>query len=329
MDVSTTIGTSTEENTQNLSSEDFVVSFDTSGNAFFAGDIVARKVSTGALEVSGPAKFNSGLEVTAIGTASTTVNIVSDSIFFGRPYFTSDTGGSAVIKKGSRYVEIEFEREYIESPIINASIVFTSSTTNETIEKLFTEDIRFAVTKRTTKGFSIYLNKEIKEDITFNWVAFAINNSKEFTSRTSDQKDTIVIPDIKEQNINSTSTSTSTPISSSLSDLTASSTLEKEIITNESTTTIQGGEIIQDEVSPKENSTSTVEGQSNSGTAATTTASSDILKDSSTTSESEIIEPVIDIKNDVPPPAGIEQKTNIISSDINSTEEKTVIVPTF
>jgi len=190
---------------------DIVVSFDTYGNAFFAGELIAEKVTIGALDVSGHAKFAAGLEVASLGSASTTINILSDSFFFGRPYFTSDTGGSALIKKGARIVDIAFDREYIEKPIITASIAFTgTSTTDEAeIEKVFTENTSFVVTKKTVQGFSILLNKKAPTDITLNWVAIAIKDSKEFTSRTVEPEP--VLSTLPPANV-PTQASTTTPI---------------------------------------------------------------------------------------------------------------------
>jgi hypothetical protein len=185
-------------------SSDVVVSFDNDGNAYFAGEVIADKVSSGALSVSGKAVFDGGLEVTTIGNASSTLNMWSDTFFFGRPYFTSDTGGTATIRKGARSVDILFDREYIENPIVNTSVVFTSTTTSETIQKLFANDIRFIIINRTTKGFTIYLSKPSDEEIAFNWVALAVKDSKEFTSKSSpDDRDTAPII---ESVISSTST---------------------------------------------------------------------------------------------------------------------------
>jgi hypothetical protein len=179
------VATTTENSVQEVMiPSDIVISFDVTGNAFFAGDLVARKVSTGALDVSGPAKFAGGLEVTTLGIASSTMTVLSDTTFFGRPYFTSDTGGTAIVTSGARSVDIIFDREYIETPILTATMTFTASTTDENIEKIFSDDIRFVVTKRTTTGFTIFLNKKTITEVTFNWLALAVKDSKEFTSRT-------------------------------------------------------------------------------------------------------------------------------------------------
>ncbi|MFZ2522630.1 MAG: hypothetical protein WAX44_03075, partial [Minisyncoccia bacterium] len=196
--------------------EDVVVSFDTTGNAFFAGEVVAQKVSTGALDVTGPAVFAGGLQVMDLGNASSTMNILSDTIFFGRPYFTTDTGGSAVVKAGAKEVEVVFDREYIEQPIVTGSMSFNeASTTEEEIQKIFDADIRFIITKKTVNGFTIVLNKKAPSDVSFNWTAFAVKDSKEFTSKTV-KVDTEVLQESSiESNIASSTQSniaTTTPV---------------------------------------------------------------------------------------------------------------------
>jgi hypothetical protein len=191
-------------NIEESDEEEITVSFDTSGNAYFAGEVVANKVSTGALSVSGAVTFSGGLEVNSIGNASTTIAMLSDVEFFGRPYFTSDTGGTAVIKKGATTVDIVFDREYIDAPIISASMTYATTSTEAEIQEAFDKDIRFVVTKRDTKGFTIRINKNVNEDVVFNWIALAVKNSKEFTSRVPDASP--VVPE------NTISTSTPTTI---------------------------------------------------------------------------------------------------------------------
>jgi hypothetical protein len=138
--------------------------------------------------------FSGGLVLNSIGTATTSLDILGDVTFFGRPYFTSDTGGSAVIKAGARSVDIVFDREYIEQPIVGATIAFTASTTDEEIEGLFADGVQFVITKRSSQGFTILLNKKVSQDITFNWNAFAIKDSKEFTSRSLPSSDSQTLP---------------------------------------------------------------------------------------------------------------------------------------
>jgi hypothetical protein len=205
--------------------DDVVVSFDTDGNAYFAGEVVAQKVTSGALDVKGVAKFAGGLEVTDLGTASSTMNVLSDAIFFGRPYFTNDTGGVAVVKSGAKTVEVVFDREYIEQPIVTASMSFNdASTTAEEIEKIFGEDVRFIITNKTNKGFTITINKKAPADVVFNWTAFAIKNTKEFTSKDLPKDEENNIPAEPTPTVTPSEISTSTPITGDTSTTTPSTT---------------------------------------------------------------------------------------------------------
>ncbi|MDQ5969296.1 MAG: hypothetical protein QG579_453, partial [Patescibacteria group bacterium] len=200
---------------------DIVISFDTNGDAYFAGEIVASKISAGGLSVTGTAVFTGGLEVDSIGNASTTLSMLGDVTFFGRPYFTSDTGGTATVKKGAKSVDVVFDREYVEAPIISTSIAFATTTNEEEIEAMFNENIQFVITKRDTKGFTVRLNKQTNRDIVFNWIALAIKDSKEFTSRSED-----ILPITTTEEAN---TATTTPE--------VAPVLENVIISGESTTT--------------------------------------------------------------------------------------------
>jgi hypothetical protein len=164
---------------------DEVIAFDMKGNAFFAGEIVAKEVKTESLSVSGQAVLRGGLLVNTIGTDNSVLALLGDVEFFGRPYFNHDMGGTAIIKKGAKSVEIIFDKEYIESPSVVASISFSDEATS-TLEirelAAFDETLKFIVTKRNTKGFTILLNKATTEDMTFMWLALAIKDSKVFTS---------------------------------------------------------------------------------------------------------------------------------------------------
>jgi hypothetical protein len=241
--------------------EVITISFDTSGNAYFAGEVVADKVSTGGLSVSGVASFAGGLEVSSIGNASTTVAMLSDVNFFGRPYFTSDTGGMAVIKGGAKTVDIVFDREYVATPIVNASFVFGTTTEDADIEAIFEKDIRFVVTNRTEKGFTIRINKNLEEDVVFNWTAIAVTDSKVFTSRTVD------ITPIVDNNTNATTTpnvvgdnGTTTPVVTGGGD---NGTTTPEVLGDNSTTTPIT--IVDDESNNSSAGNITPENSSNSG----------------------------------------------------------------
>jgi hypothetical protein len=136
------------------------------------------------LAVSGGALFNGGLIVDTIGTTGVTMDMLGDITFYGRPYFTGDTAGSAVILKGTRSVEIVFDREYMETPIVSTEIALEeASSTDEFSESIFNSNIRSIVTKKGVKGFTILLNKPSTEDISFSWIALPTKNQKMFTSK--------------------------------------------------------------------------------------------------------------------------------------------------
>jgi hypothetical protein len=185
-ELATSTATSTATTTEvSIFGPDEVIAFDMKGNAFFAGEIVAKEMKTDSLSVSGQAVLSGGLLVNTIGTDNSVLALLGDVEFFGRPYFNRDMGGTAIIKKDARVVEIVFEKEYIESPSVVASISFSDEATSTLeIKELaaFDETLRFIVTKRTTKGFTILLNKKATEEITFMWMALAIKDAQVFTS---------------------------------------------------------------------------------------------------------------------------------------------------
>jgi len=86
-----------------------------------------------------------------------------------------------LIKKGAKSVDIIFDREYLEQPVVNANIsVEASDFISE--EEIFTNNIQYLITKKTTKGFTIILNKPAPNDIRFSWIALAVKSPKVFNS---------------------------------------------------------------------------------------------------------------------------------------------------
>ena len=137
--------------------------------------------SEGSLSVSGITILSGGLSVDNISSAGMALNLISDTIFFGRPYFNRDTAGFALIKKDSKSVDIIFEQEYLEQPIVNANISLESDDTLSE-EEVFASDIKYLVTRKSTKGFTIILNKLASNDIRFSWIALAVKSAKTFNS---------------------------------------------------------------------------------------------------------------------------------------------------
>jgi hypothetical protein len=152
-----------------------------------ATSTASTTMSLGGLNVSGHAVFNGGLIVGTLGQADLNMDMIGDVTFFGRPYFTGDTAGSAIVKKGAKIVTIKFDKDYIETPIVSATIALESASTSDALEEsIFSSDIRYIVTRKDVHGFTILLNKPAPEDISFSWIALATKNQKLFTSRDED-----------------------------------------------------------------------------------------------------------------------------------------------
>ena len=112
----------------------------------------------------------------------------SDVNFQGRPTFNSDTAGTAVIEKGDTSVSVTFDKEYESLPIVNTSISLTFDSKNKTQaeikaqddleQRVLNGDIRYIITKKTTRGFTIKLNQATVQDLEFSWSAVAVKNGK-------------------------------------------------------------------------------------------------------------------------------------------------------
>ncbi len=154
---------------------------------------------TNSLSVAGSLTAANGLFVDWVGSVGSLITFKSDVEFIGRPYFTTDTAGFAKIYEGDRSVDVVFERDYLEQPIVNVSIGYDGMETEgfeditelieanklhqeELANTLFQNEIQFIVINKTTKGFTIILNKPATQDISFSWIALAVNGAKTFSS---------------------------------------------------------------------------------------------------------------------------------------------------
>ncbi len=130
------------------------------------------------ITVDGVGIFNGGIKVSNIGAIADIFSFLSDAVFIGRPYFNNDMGGFAVIPKGAKSVDIAFEREYLEQPVINATIFIDNSASSTPEDLIFQNNIQYLVTRKNAKGFTILLNKEAPADIEFSWIVLAVKNAK-------------------------------------------------------------------------------------------------------------------------------------------------------
>jgi hypothetical protein len=114
--------------------------------------------------------------------------------FDSTPVFDSDTAGFAVVTKGSDHVDVRFSIPYDQTPIINASITLNplTPTPSETLlqqqeresqlESAALSNVHYIIVNRTTRGFTILLSQEASQNISFSWVALAVNSPMIFQS---------------------------------------------------------------------------------------------------------------------------------------------------
>ena len=87
----------------------------------------------------------------------------SDLKVKGLTSFSSNNIGETAILAGAKSVEITFTKKFGSTPFV---IV------NPIGDQGLDQDIRYSVFNKTPGGFEIKINKEITEDIKFDWYAF-------------------------------------------------------------------------------------------------------------------------------------------------------------
>ncbi|MDQ3099202.1 MAG: hypothetical protein M3Q44_05640 [bacterium] len=92
--------------------------------------------------------------------------------------FNKDTAGIAIIEKDSDTVTINFDKEYDSIPLVTTTMVHEGEATASAFLKTF------YVTEKTKKGFKIKLDAPQLEEVSFNWIAIAVNEPK--ISKSSD-----------------------------------------------------------------------------------------------------------------------------------------------
>ena len=149
--------------------------------------VLGKLTSEGSLVVLGSSEFKGETVFERLVTFLSNVIFRGKVTFEETPTFNKDTAGFAVIAKGSDKVEVVFEKEYAQTPLVNITITLDPSDTlgtgdlevQEALErKVLDSDIRYIVNKNTAKGFTIKLNKNISEDIRFSWTALAVKDAK-------------------------------------------------------------------------------------------------------------------------------------------------------
>ncbi|MEK7602479.1 MAG: hypothetical protein AAB472_03265, partial [Patescibacteria group bacterium] len=150
------------------------------------------------LSMGGMLTMQGALTVDRIGSNTEVLSFMNDVEFFGHPYFTTDTAGFALVKKGAREVHVAFAKEYLEKPIINITQVAQTgegdTQSAAAIQALFDTHTRFLVAHASTSGFTIVLDKPAEQDTTFNWMAIAVKGARTVESEEVGQSDIEPLP---------------------------------------------------------------------------------------------------------------------------------------
>ncbi|MEI6296857.1 MAG: hypothetical protein WCO84_04405 [bacterium] len=145
-------------------------------------EIFTDRIAAG-LEIIAPKATIGGLTVDKIGSVGNIVEMLNDVNFFGRAYFNADMGGFALIPQGQKSVDIVFDKEYVNQPVVNSTISFNDGEDNGKDALVWASDIKYLITKKSTKGFTIALNINAPIDIRLSWMALAIKDAKTFSPR--------------------------------------------------------------------------------------------------------------------------------------------------
>jgi hypothetical protein len=160
--------------------------------------ILGKLALAGGMTVGGEAQF---------GGETTFAKLTS---FFGKtlfkgvvsfeqsPLFGGDTAGFATIEEGARKVRVTFETPYEKQPIVTATLTNDASPLlseadetlkqdievleKEYLDSVFDKDIRYLVTEKSPRGFTIVLAEKAPRDLQFSWVALSVDKAKSFNS---------------------------------------------------------------------------------------------------------------------------------------------------
>jgi hypothetical protein len=143
-------------------------------------------VTTQNFKATGDSSFDGQAQFAGLSFFTNTTTFDGDVVFGSQtefklpPIFNKDTAGFAIVKEGDKRVRIDFDQEYVATPVVTANITFevTDNFDDTSANDLFNQDIRFVVTAKDQKGFTILLNKIAPRNIRFSWVALGVRDAK-------------------------------------------------------------------------------------------------------------------------------------------------------
>ena len=174
---------------------------DVSANTVSAwNSVVTPTVATQSLIVTGDSLFKGGLEINSIQSLNDVLTFDSDTLFMGHLIATGDTAGFATIEKGLQKVNVTYDRQYLDTPVVNISLTINQdkslsenadpsalaawqATEQQTVNDLAQNDFKYFITDNSINGFGIYLTHPLPTDVTFSWTALAVQDGKLFSAK--------------------------------------------------------------------------------------------------------------------------------------------------
>ena len=108
--------------------------------------------------------FNKPVKFLAQATFQGKAIFKNETFFQGRATFAdSDMGGQALLKAGSKEVQIVFKQQFETTPIITVSAL--------------NSELKVGIKDQSTTGFTLYTTDNTAQDELVNWIAISITNS--------------------------------------------------------------------------------------------------------------------------------------------------------
>ncbi len=122
-------------------------------------------IADGGLSVNGNSTFRGNTMFYGLVTFVEKTVFNNDVSFEGRATFNNDTAGFAVIKEGKDEIEVNFSKEFEDTPVVTLNIK------NGLFEQYAYKDL-------STKGFKIILKDPASKDTEFSWTALSIKDAR-------------------------------------------------------------------------------------------------------------------------------------------------------
>jgi hypothetical protein len=165
----------------------------------------------GGMTVGGTAQFEGETVFSRLASFLDKTIFQGQVAFLTAPSFGEDTAGFAVIEEGAKRVRVTFETPYEKQPIVAVTLTNDASPLsdgadevlkrdielleNEYVQSVFDEDVRYVVTEKSPRGFTIVLARPATRDLQFSWVALAVAKARSFNSEKVESPKDVPAPD--------------------------------------------------------------------------------------------------------------------------------------